>query len=295
MALFDTSYYARKLFRRDTRLGPFTEGDFRNPDRDKGLAGHAKGLASFTAGGLYVYRGARGAGYYPLSNKFWKPLSKVKEMNVERTIRRQYAHLGNKVNEAYIKELIAKTTGTTSLGLRSFGESAAHLFSRSIVEIPEFARYLGFPKVAEKLKVVPEKILGGTVDQMLGFNKMPESFRSGMLAKGFKPGARTLRAVGGRIATRLVLPVAVGAMALSFINRRTEDAGVPGGAAGLGASAWVGARTTAQRALDTVGVTEGHKYLNEVLPGYLRVAGMVLGGISALKSPYLGEIGRAHV
>lgn len=287
MALFDTSYYSRKLFRRESSLGPFTEGDFRNPDQDKGVLGHAKGIASFSAGLGYVYRGARGAGYYPLSKKFWMPLAKVKEMNVERIIRKQYAHLGNKVNEAYIKELIAKTTSTTPLGLRSFGEAGAHLFSRSIVEIPEFLRYLGFPKAAEKLKVIPEKILGGTVDQMLGFYKMPKSFQAGMLAKGFKPGARTLGAVGGRVATRLVLPVAAGIMALRFINKRTEDAGVPGGAAGIGTSVWTGARTTAQRALDVVGVTEGHKYLNEVLPGYLRVAGMLLGGISALKSPYV--------
>ncbi|MGB2629991.1 MAG: hypothetical protein WBD17_01990, partial [Candidatus Omnitrophota bacterium] len=288
MALFDTSYYSRKLFRRESSLGPFTEGDFRNPDQDKGVLGHAKGIASFSAGLGYVYRGARGAGYYPLSKKFWLPLAKVKEINVDRIIRKQYAHLGNKLNEVYIKELIAKTASTTPLGLRTFGEAGAHLFSRSIVEIPEFLRYLGFPNAADKLKVIPEKVLGGTVDKVLGFPGMPKGFQAGMIAKGFKPGARTLGAVARRVGTRLVLPVAAGIMAMRFINRRTEDAGIPGGAAGLGASAWVGARTTAQRALDVVGVTEGHKYLNEVLPGYLRVAGMILGGVTALRSPYVG-------
>ena len=136
MALFDTSYYSRKLFRRDASLGPFTEGDFRNPDNETGALGHAKGIASFGAGLSYVYRGARGAGYYPLSSKFWKPLAKVKEMNVERIIRRQYAHLGNKVNEAYIKELIAKTMrdGVSTDPVRRMAISNAKVAMTGIVD-----------------------------------------------------------------------------------------------------------------------------------------------------------------
>lgn len=66
-----------RISRADSRSkNPYFEGDLSDPDKEKGIG--SKILAGAVVAGVLfsVYRGSRGAGFLPIGNKFWRPLSK---------------------------------------------------------------------------------------------------------------------------------------------------------------------------------------------------------------------------
>ena len=284
MAVFDrvTRDY-RDLLRKQVKFGQFDEGDFSNPEQNKSLGQRATEAAALTAGGWYLYRGMRGAGYYPLNAKFWQSLETIKQNNIKRFIRKEYREYIGKLNKDQAEALFSRLN-KTGFGLRGIEEGITSLFSRTISEIPEFFRFLGFGKLADRLKKIPDFILKGDPTKLYGFYKLPPEIRAALLKGGFKPGVRTIKGLAGAFGKRLALPL-LGAFAaykvLDSVFRGTTDE--QGGIKGAIARPIIGARMAAQEVLSGLGITEAHKRMEETLPGYLRVAGIVGGAIWGIK------------
>ncbi len=272
----------RDLFAKKVRFDDFSEGDFSDPDLNRSGIEQMEKAGYLGLGGWYIYRGMRGAGFYPLSAKFWKNLETIRKANVDKFLNYGYRrHLGA-MNKASAEALIGRIT-RSGFGLRTAEEGITSLFSRSIAEIPEFLRYLGFDEAAKKLKIIPEKILGGDPSSLLGFSKLPPEVRAKMIKGGFKPGARTMAALGKGVGKKLLLPVIGGIAALRVLDEGIKGAGEKGGLGAIVATPLVEARKAAQTVLSGVGVTGVHERLEETLPGYLRVAGLVGGTVWGVK------------
>ena len=177
----------------------------------------------------------------------------------------------------------------SGFGLRGVKESVAHLFSRTIESIPEFLSYAGFETAAKKAKKIPEWILGGSTSAHPGFLKAPARIQEALKSSGFNPGSRTPWGVIGRVATRVMLPAYIATLGYNYLDyrlRRSEafdKTPLREGITEAGANMWVKSRMFMQKSLDKLGALNANKYMQNLFPGYLRAAGLVLGLSAGIK------------
>ncbi len=356
----------------DDRL--FYEGDFSQKKERKSVLGMAAKTLAIGAGLLYAYRGLRGAGWYPLTKRFWWPLKKIQRSNVTQSffrsgLTKKLGYGSDKWKEAVNTEM------KSGFGLWSMGEGLANLFARSIRGATDVMSYLGvFPKgVMKKARALPRLILGGYTGKEVGLRQATKGYQARIVGKAvvdggkrFMPGFKTyfgakkamekriasgyyeksrlvhpdlepttnagilrnlrrtpslgprkgvtvdqirkrvlrrydpfrenvspslekmtmLKTIG-RVSTSVIVPTYFAYLGFKYLdyhlrnNKALDKTPLREGVTGAASTMWVRSRMFMQQVLDNVGVLDAHKYLNTLMPGYLKGFGMIAGGAMA--------------
>lgn len=279
-----------------SNYNPYYEGDLSQPEAQETGFGSKLLTAALTVGiGFVVYRGMRGAGFYPLRKQFWQPLKQVQRGHVLDATRRALAE--GKWRPVLSPEEIARYVEPAvrrGVGKRTPIESIAHLFSRTIEGIPEVFQYAGFEKtkIYKVLSGISSWVLGGTPGAEPGFWRSHPKYIQQRISEGFRPGSRTPWGVVGRVTTRVIIPTYIATLGYNYLDyrlRRSEaldKTPLREGITVAGASMWVKSRMFMQKALHKVGVLDAHKYLQTQFPGYLRAGGLALGLSAGIRRNY---------
>ena len=104
------------------------------------------------------------------------------------------------------------------------------------------------------------------------------------------PGSKTSRIIPsnpayaiGKIFSRVVAPGYAAVLGYNYLDYRArrskalDKTPLRGGITSAATGAWVKARMGAQKVLDKTGVLSAHRYLEDLMPGYLGIAGMAVG------------------
>lgn len=270
--------------------GMFSQGDFREGKRKTSMGAVLKTAALTAAAGLYIYRGLKGAGWFPGGSNFFKPLAKIQESNIVRTF---YNTKVPWTKGSDLWNINLRNEMKRGVGLSTIPEGIGRLMGRSIEGIPEALTYMGFTKTGKAAKWIPRKILGGSISGGLGFNRGSFGYRRRILRYLKPQGINPIVPSAPRILGRLALfggAVYAGTLAFNYMDYRArkskalDKTPLREGFTGMAATAWVKSRMAIQKVLKASRITDLHNYLEDIMPGYLRVAGMAAGVALGIKA-----------